>query len=111
MSVRLSTALPPGLLGAHVGGGPENDPLLRRRQAQRGRLRQALILPIARKRLRQSEVQHLHLAVGSDLDVGGFQVAVDHSFFMGRFESLGDLECELEGFFNGDRTTLEPVSL
>ena len=41
--------------------------------------------------LRQPKVEHLHIAVGHDLDVRGLQVAVDDAFVMGDFERLGDL--------------------
>ena len=74
--------------------------------AQRGRVRQIQVGLFPCKRLRQSEVQHLHLAVGRDLDVGGLQVAVDDALLMRGFEGFGNLQGQLQGFFNRDRTAL-----
>jgi hypothetical protein len=42
-------------------------------------------------RFRQPEVQHFDRAVGSHLDVGRFQIAMDDPPLMGRLERLGDL--------------------
>ena len=47
-------------------------------------------------RLRQSEVQHLHCAIGSHLDVGRLQIAVDDAVIVGSFERLGDLAGDAE---------------
>ena len=41
--------------------------------------------------LRQAEVEHLHLVVRRDLDVGRLEVAVDDSGFVRLFERLGNL--------------------
>ena len=42
-------------------------------------------------RLRQPEVEHLHGAVSSDLDVRGFQIAMNDALLVRRFERLRDL--------------------
>ena len=42
-------------------------------------------------RLRQAEVEHLHRAVGADLDVRGLQIAMDDALLVRGFERLGDL--------------------
>ena len=42
-------------------------------------------------RLRQPEVEHLYRAVGSHLDVGGLEVAMDDALLMRRFQRLRDL--------------------
>ena len=42
-------------------------------------------------RLREAEVEHLHRAVGADLDVGGLEVAVDDPLLVRRLERLGHL--------------------
>ena len=46
---------------------------------------------VALERLRQAEVQHLHLAFGRHLHVGGLQVAVNDAFLVRGFQRLGDL--------------------
>ena len=56
------------------------------------------------QRLRQSEVQHLHDAIGSQLDVGGLQVAVDDALLVRGFEGFGDLLGDGERFINRNRT-------
>ena len=42
-------------------------------------------------RLGQAEVEHLHEAIGGDLDVGGLQIAMDDAALVRRLERLGDL--------------------
>ena len=42
-------------------------------------------------RFRQAEVQHLHRAVGADLDVGGLQIAMDDPLLVRGFQGFGDL--------------------
>jgi hypothetical protein len=46
---------------------------------------------VAGHRLGQAEVQNFDSAVGSDLDVGGRQIAVDDSSLVRVFERLDDL--------------------
>ncbi len=41
--------------------------------------------------LASPEIENLHNACGCDLDVRGLEVAMDDSFFVRRFERLGDL--------------------
>ena len=52
------------------------------------------------KRLRQSKVQDLDLALGSDLHIGGFQVSVNDALLMSRFDSLSDLTADFLRFLN-----------
>ena len=61
------------------------------------------------KRLRQTEVQHLHRAVLSDLDVGGFQIAVYDASLVSRFEGFGDLFGDGQGFVERDRSLLDAI--
>jgi len=65
---------------------------------------------ISRKHLCQTESQNLHFAIRCHLDIGRLEVAVNDAFLMRGFESLGDLQCELQGSFNGNGTGLNPVS-
>ena len=46
---------------------------------------------LARARLRQAEVQHLHDAVGSHLDIGRLQIAMDDPFLVRGLERIADL--------------------
>ena len=55
----------------------------------------------------QTEVQHLDLAVGGALDVGGLQVAVDDALLVGLFQSLGDLAGDVDGLVDRQRPALQ----
>ena len=109
MSARLSTALPACLFRRHVCCRAEDDALLRGGIAQRGRVRQVQFCLFPGKRLRQSEVQHLHLAVRRDFDVGRLQVAVDDALLMRGFEGFGDLQGQFQRFLDRDRTGFYPI--
>ena len=64
----------------------------------------ALDAPAGSDRLRQTEVEHLHGAVGADLDVGGLQIAMDDALLVRGFERLGDLAGDGQGVGKiGDR--------
>ena len=84
-----------GLLGGHVGGGAENHPhpcgASRERRRERGVDVCRRARALRRKRLGETEVEHLHGTVGSDLDVCRLQVAVDDPVLVCSFESRGDL--------------------
>ena len=83
--------LPARLLRAHVGRRPENHPVTRAADAGSRRLCQIRAGGIAARRLRQAEVEDLDDAVGRDLDVGRFQIAVNDALLVRRFQRLGDL--------------------
>src|SRR5262245_52989622 len=69
------------LFWTHVGGRSEDDPgLCHRWRRDRRRQRQAPRCGASRlERFREAEVEHLHRAVRTDLDVRGFQIAVNNS--------------------------------
>ena len=52
--------------------------------------------------LGQAEVQHFRPALGCDLDVGGFQVAMDDSLGVSRFQCVGNLSCAIESLIDGE---------
>ena len=83
-----------GLLRRHVGGRAQDHPAHRHRRGGDGR-RIRLVAGRVRirgiERLGQTEVEHLHGAVRPDLDVRGFQVAVDDALFVSGLQRLGDL--------------------
>jgi hypothetical protein len=54
-------------------------------------------------RLCQSEVQYLHRAIGSDLDVRRLQIAVDDAVIVGGFERVGDLAGDGEHLVQRER--------
>ena len=59
--------------------------------------------PSTAQRLGQSEVQHLHGAVGAELDVGGLQVAMHDALLVRGLERVGDLPGDRQGFVDGQR--------
>ena len=54
-------------------------------------------------RFRQPEVEHLHGPVASQLDVRGFEIAVDDALLVRRFEGLGDLLRDRQRLIDGNR--------
>ena len=54
-------------------------------------------------RLGQSEVEHLHHAVSSNFDVRRFQIAVNDSLLVRRFEGLRDLVRDPQRVIGRDR--------
>ena len=85
--------LPARLLRRHVRRRAENDPRLRRVHATASASSCAFALDAASglHRLRETEVEHLHRAVGAHFDVRGLQIAVNDALFVRGFERLGDL--------------------
>ena len=81
------------LLGRHVGGGAEDDAHLReggRREGRReGRVRRGG--RGGRGSLGEAEIEHLDGAVGAELDVRRFQIAMDDAGLVRGFERLGHL--------------------
>ena len=59
--------------------------------------------------LGEAEVEHLHLAVRRELDVGGLQVAVDDALLVRLLERLGDLLRDRERLVDRDRAALQPL--
>jgi hypothetical protein len=88
------------LFGTHVAGCAQNHARHRARQHGRrigGRLR-------LRACCGQTEIQHLHSAVGLDLDVGRFQIAMHDGLFVRLFQTGGNLFGDAERFIEWDRT-------
>jgi hypothetical protein len=56
----------------------------------------------------QAEVQQLHLPIHTDDDIGWFQITMNDAAFMGGLEPLGDLQRDLEGVLDCDRTPFHP---
>ena len=87
------------LLRAHVGRGPENHPS--RVPPTVSRCFQPPHPPdlylFPRCKFRQPKIEHLHHAVGRDLDVRGFQIAMNDPLLVRRVERVGDLARDAEG--------------
>ena len=77
------------------------------RQRRRHRLRQVGRLGL--DSLRQAEIEHLHLVVGGDLDVGRLEVAMDDSCFVRFLERLRNLPGNGERFGERDRAPPNPL--
>ena len=84
-----------GLLGAHVGGGSE-------RRVQFGELR-------ARGEQRQPEVHDGDVALVVDDGIGGFDVAMNDVFFVGRFQAARDLASDIERLGDGNRARFDSL--
>ncbi|MGD0670312.1 MAG: hypothetical protein ABSB23_22490 [Bryobacteraceae bacterium] len=96
-----------GLLRAHVGGGAQDHSGLRRAHADGWR-----ILGLHGRRpayLRQAEIQNLNRAVGLDLDVAGFEVAVNYVLDVRRLEGVSDLARDRQRFFEWYRASCNAV--
>ena len=65
--------------------------------------------PRSLQSFRQAEVQDLHRAVGADLDVGGFQIAMDDALLMRGFDGVGDLSGDGDGVIDGNRSGGDPL--
>jgi hypothetical protein len=61
------------------------------------------------KCLRQTEVQHLDRPVGSDLDVGGFQVAMHDPMFVRGLQSVGNLSSDRQSLFERNGSPCQSI--
>ncbi len=61
------------------------------------------------ERLRQAEVEHLHRAIRPDLDIRGFQVAVDDALLVRRFERVGNLGGDRQRLLERHRSARDDV--
>ena len=93
MSVRLSTGLTAGLLGAHVRGGTDDHALARAADRHRRRLRRSASHSPATA-LANPKSSTFTEPSGVDLDIGGFQIAMDDALLVRRFQRLGYLACD-----------------
>ncbi len=83
--------MPSCLLRAHVCGGTENHAGERSAPRQSWGLRLIRPRPFRREGLCEPEVEHLDHSIARDLDVGGFEIAMDDPGSMGSVERVGDL--------------------
>jgi hypothetical protein len=59
--------------------------------------------------LRQAEIEHLHDATRSDLDVRRLEIPMDDALFVGGFKRIGDLLGDCESLVNRQRPVLQPI--
>ena len=109
-------ALATRLLGAHVGGAAENDARLRRRRRRHGRRHRERCRGSVRSshiawfsQLGETEVQHLHTAIGAELDVGRLQVPVNDAAVVGGFKRLRNLARDRQRLVKGHRSLLDAI--
>ena len=60
-------------------------------------------------RLSRAQIQDLHRVIRRDLDVGGFQIAMDHAMFVCVFQRIGDLAGDWQRFFQRDWVPADTV--
>ncbi len=105
--------LAPGLLGAHVGRGPQQHAGLGHLGGEGGRHRERGLRSgagsVPDHRLGQPEVEHLDLSLRRDLDVGRLQVPMDDASLVGRLQGLGDLERDPEGLLDRQGAAGDPL--
>ena len=110
MSARLSTGLPFACSGAIYAAVPRITPIcVIAGDVNVGEFIASAAPASDVDRLRQPEIQHLDRSVGADLDVRGFQIAVNDALLVRGFERLGDLSGDRQRFVDGNRTACDPL--
>jgi len=93
-----------GLFRRHIGRRAQDHPRLRLHVAERGRIGQRRRRRrLRRQRLGQAKVQHLHLALAGELNVGRLQVAVNNAALVGVLDRLGELARQRHRLFQRQR--------
>jgi len=59
--------------------------------------------------LSESKVEHFDFALGGDLHVGGFQIAMDDAFLVRSLERFADLMRHVQCFIERKRTTPQEI--
>jgi hypothetical protein len=49
--------------------------------------------------LRETKVEHFHIAVARQLNISGLEIAVNDSLFMSGLERFGNSLCDFQRFF------------
>ena len=101
MSVRLSSAFPRACSGLMYAAVPRTTPSCVVAAVIVGEIARSTGRRIAGQCLGQAEVEHLHGAVGPQLDVGRLQVAMDDTPLMRRLERVRDLLRDRQSLFRG----------
>ncbi len=93
------------LLRSHVGGRADRGSFCRHSHGDRRGVRRRVA-----DNLRETKIEHFHAAAGSDLDVGGFEIAVDDALFVRGFEGCGDLSGDAQRLIERQRAFGEAPS-
>ena len=97
------------LLGSHVSGSPEYHAGAGRRSAERRRMREVWRRGnFVFERLGKTEIEDLHRSLRCDLHISRLEVPVNDRLLVRRLQRFGDLQRNPEGFFNADRSLLDP---
>ena len=73
----------------------------------RRRIREIAFVVFVLERLRQSEIQHLHFAVRSDLDIGRLQIPMNDAFLVRRFQRFAICFAIPKRFIDRNRPALD----
>src|SRR5262249_11117759 len=88
------------LFGSHVGCGPEELSDNCRANCECGRDDRISSANLSGHCFSEAEVQYFHTALGSDFDIGGLEIAMDHPLFVRIFQCLDELMDNWERFFH-----------
>ena len=58
---------------------------------------------------REPEIQHLHIAVRGDLDIGGLQIAMNDPLLVGGFQRFSDLPGDLQRLAQGESAARDAI--
>jgi hypothetical protein len=94
-----------GLFRAHVRGRAE------KRAGAGPNDRHLRVLCLGRFDPREAEVEHLDETIGCDRDVRGLQIAMHDAVLMGRFQRVGELPRDGQGFVECQRSACRKVLL
>jgi hypothetical protein len=97
------------LFRRHIGGGSEDHPCLGVAGRQRRRVQHVGARASRGERFGQPEVEDLDRAVGPKLDVGRFEIAVDHAVLVSGFERVGNLLRDEQHFVQRNRAAGKPL--
>ena len=106
----LVDGLSASLFGAHIGGGAEDDAFDGRVTGEGGREGERGIAGFTLPRLGEAEVEDLDTAIAADLDVGRFEIPVDDSGAVRRFERKGELARDVVGGIAGQRALRDSIA-
>ena len=101
---------PARLLGAEIAGRSEDRAGAGEPRLPRGERFGGGSSRVGLHHVGDAEVEHLHAAVGGDLDVLGLQVAVGDPLRVGRLERPGDLDSEAQRPLGGERAARQHVA-
>ena len=109
MSARLSTSCPLACSGDMYAAVPRMIPCCVAAMLSVGEFERLASAPSPMNAFASPKSSTFTLPSGVTLMFAGFRSAVDDALFVCGFKGFGDLESQLEGFFDRDGTALQPV--